>query len=122
MKINLLPHKFDEEQALIELDHIRKEGYAPVKSMPTWLMNEYRELTLEKAVSIVNKWVVTRKIRESKLHCVALKNAKYVLNDDEYAIYSKTIQTMRSMLNKENAVKVPTPTNVATASRKEATK
>lgn len=113
MKVNLLPHKFDEEQALIELDHLRKEGYAPVKSMPTWLINEYRELTLEKAVSIVNKWVTTRKIREPKLHCVALKNAKYVLNDDEYAIYSKTIQTMRSMLNKENVVKVPTPTNVA---------
>lgn len=78
------PMKFDKEYAIIQLIDMKKQGYCSIKAMPTWLRNEYRELTLQQAVDIVNEWIVDYKIEHEKLVIFTSNKTDYVLTETQY--------------------------------------
>ena len=80
----LLPQVFDKEYAIIQINDIYKDGYTTICCIPAWLRNNYRELSLEKAVELVNQWIDDYNIKHEKLCLLPTKNRVYVLTETKY--------------------------------------
>lgn len=44
------------------LDCIYKEGYASIPALPSWVWNDYRDLTHKEVVVYTNLWIDSRNI------------------------------------------------------------
>lgn len=78
------PMMFDKEYAFTQLYDMKKQGYCSISAMPTWLRNEYRDLTLDKAVEVVNEWIDSYKIKHEHLVVLKTKTQTYILTETTY--------------------------------------
>lgn len=78
---------FDKEYAIIQLNDMKKQGYCSIKAMPTLLRNEYRELTLDKAIEVVNDWIDEYKIKHEHLVSLTTTKQTFVVTEKEYNDY-----------------------------------
>lgn len=65
--MHIKPLKFDEKYAIQQLNSQHKQGYCSIPAMVAFLRNDYRDLTLEQAVSVINKWIDEYKIDHEHL-------------------------------------------------------
>lgn len=86
MKIG--PEKFNEEYAITQLNLYYKQGYCTVPALVTFLRNDYRELTLEQAVKVVNKFIDEYHIKHE--HLAVAYNTKL----------EKKVVVLQSMIDK----------------------
>lgn len=88
------PMIFDKEYAMIQLNDMKKQGYCSIKAMPAWLRNEYRELTLDKAIEVVNDWIDEYKIKHEHLVSLTTTRQTFVVTEKEYNDYMTLYKMM----------------------------
>lgn len=92
------PLAFDKEYAKIQLNDMKKQGYTSICCMPAWLQNEYRELSLEKAVKVVNEWIDEYKVNHEHVVIFSLKNCTKVVTE---TMYNKLISAIKIKLKEK---------------------
>lgn len=59
--------KIHDDDVIRYLDQLRKVGYCSVLSSVAFVRNQFRELSLNRTVALINKWIDSRKINHDHL-------------------------------------------------------